>query len=142
MAASVFSEKSEMPDSAALDAALGKSSALLKDIEEHVLDQFGPPDHEWKFYSKTAGWTMALVHGGRRIFHLIPLSGLFTVVFTLGDRAVTVAMESSLPDEVKSEIDGARKYAEGRSIRHGVSTAADVEIVKQLVTIKLAGKVL
>jgi len=138
MAASVFDDKSETPNSTALDGALGKSSVLLKDVEEHVLDQFGSVDHEWKFYSRKAGWTLALVHSGRRLFHLIPQSGRFIVVFTLGDRAVSIAQESSLPDEVKSEIAGARKYVEGRSVRCEVNTSADAEIVKQLVAIKLS----
>ena len=139
MPVSVFGDKLEIPDSTALDAALGKSSALLKGVEEHILDQFGPVDREWKFYGKKAGWTLALVHGGRRLFHLIPQSGRFIAVCTLGDRAVTTAQVSSLPASIKSEIADARKYAEGRSVRCEVSTSADAEVVKQLVTIKLSG---
>jgi hypothetical protein len=106
MAASVFDDKSEEPDSSELDTALGKTSPLLKSIEEYILDQFGALSHEWKFYGKQAGWTLA--------------------------------HESKLPNETKSEIDSARKYAEGRSVRLEVNSAADAEIVKQLVAVKLA----
>ena len=139
MAASIFDDKSEEPDSGELDTALGKTSLLLKSIEEYILEQFGALSHEWKFYGKKAGWTLGLVHNGRRILHLIPQTGQFTAVFTLGERAVSIAHESKLPDETKSDIDSARKYAEGRSVRLEVSSAADAEIVKQLVAVKLAG---
>ena len=139
MAVSVFDDKSKAPDSVELDMALGKASTLLKSIEEYIVDQFGALSREWKFYSKKAGWTLALVHNGRRILHLIPQTDRFTAVFTLGEHAVSIARESELPDETKSEIDSARKYAEGRSIRLEIDSAAHAEIVKQLVAIKLSG---
>ena len=138
MAASVFDNKTVEPDSSELDIALGNAAPLLKSVEEYIIDQFGALSHEWKFYGKKAGWTLALVHNGRRILHLIPQAGQFTAVFTLGERAVSIAHESKLPNETKSDIDSARKYAEGRSVRLEVNSAADAEIVKQLVAVKLA----
>ena len=138
MTASVFDDKAIEPAAPELDKALGETAVLLKNIEQHMLDQYGELTHEWKFYSKKAGWTLALAHKGRRVLHLIPQSSLFTVVFTLGKRAVSTALESDLPDRVLSAIESAREYAEGRSIRFDVTTADDVEIVKQLVAIKMS----
>ncbi len=138
MTVSVFDDKSKEPASSELDKALGETAILLKNIEQHLLDQFGELTHEWKFYSKKAGWTLALAHKGRRVLHLIPQSGLFTVVFTLGRRAVSASQESSLPKEILSAIESAREYAEGRSIRFDVITTKDVAVVKQLVAIKMS----
>jgi hypothetical protein len=138
MTVSVFDDKSKEPTSSELDKALGETATLLKNIEQHLLDQFGELTHEWKFYSKKAGWTLALAHKGRRVLHLIPQSGLFTVVFTLGRRAVSASQESSLPKEILSAIESAREYAEGRSIRFDVITTKDVAVVKQLVAIKMS----
>ena len=138
MAASIFDDKPKQPTASELDEALGEVADLLEDIEQHLADQFGEVTREFKFYSKKAGWTMALKHGNRRIFHLIPQSGLFTVVFTLGKRAVSAAQESGLPEEIKAAIEDAREYAEGRSIRFDVRTAEDVAIVKQIIAIKMA----
>ncbi len=138
MTVSVFDDKSKEPTSAKLDKALGETATLLKNIEQHLLDQSGELTHEWKFYSKKAGWTLALAHKGRRVFHLIPQSGLFTVVFTLGKRAVSASQESSLPEEILSAIESAREYVEGRSIRLDVTTTEDVAVVKQLVAIKMS----
>lgn len=138
MTVSVFDDKSKEPTSSELDKALGQTATLLKNIEQHLLDQFGELTHEWKFYSKKAGWTLALAHKDRRVLHLIPQSGLFTVVFTLGKRAVSASQESSLPKEILSAIENAREYAEGRSIRFDVITTKDVAVVKQLVAIKMS----
>ena len=138
MSVSSFDDKSKEPTSLELDKALGKTATLLKDIEQHLLDQFGELTQEWKFYSKKAGWTLALAHKGRRVLHLIPQSGLFTVVFTLGKRAVSASQESNLPEEMLSAIESAREYAEGRSIRFDITTSEDVAVVKQLVGIKMS----
>jgi len=138
MTASVFDDKSQEPNSAELDRALGETAALLKNIEQYALDQFGELTHEWRFYSNKAGWSLALAHKGRRMLHLIPQSSRFTVVFTLGERAVSTALKSNLPDETISAIESAREYAEGRSIRFDVTTTANAAIVKQLVAIKMS----
>jgi hypothetical protein len=138
MAASIFDDKSKAPTSAQLDKALGKTAALLKDIEQHLVDEFGKLTREWKFYGKKAGWTLALAHKDRRILHLIPQSGSFTVVLTLGKRAASSALGSKLPTGILSDIENAREYAEGRSVRIDITSAKDVSVVRKLVAIKMS----
>jgi len=138
MAASIFDDKSKQPTAAELDEALGETADLLKDIEQYLVEQFGGMAREFKFYSKKAGWTMALKHKKRRVFHLVPQAGMFTVAFTLGKRAVSAAQESGLPDEIKAAIGSAREYAEGRLVRLEVTSTEDVAAVKHLSVIKLA----
>jgi len=69
MAASVFDDRLREPTSAELDKALGETATLLESIEQHIVDQFGALGREWKFYSKKAGWTLALAHEGRGQTH-------------------------------------------------------------------------
>ena len=138
MAVSVFDDKAKEPTSSELYKAVGETATLLKDIEQHLADEFGDLTHEWKFYGRKAGWTLALGHKGRRMLHLIPRSGLFTVVFTLGKRAVSACQESDLPEEILSAIENARDYAEGKSIRFDVATSEDVAVVMQLAAIKMS----
>lgn len=139
MSVSVFDDKSQEPTSLALDAALGEAAALLKAIEQHLVAEFGEVTREWKFYGKKAGWTLAIAHKKRRVFHLIPQSGFFTVVFILGKQAVLAAQHSDLPEEILSAIADAREYVEGRSIRLDAATPDDVAVVKQLIALKMAG---
>jgi hypothetical protein len=138
MAASAFDNKSVEPTRQDLDEVLSESSVFLTDIEEYLRDQCGEFTSEWKFYGKKAGWTVAYVHKGRRIFHMIPQTSLFTVVFVLGKGAVSVCRDSSLPESIKSSIESAREYVEGRSVRVEIHSAEDVSNAKRLVAIKLA----
>jgi hypothetical protein len=110
---------------------------LLNTIEQCLLDQFGELTREWKFYGKKAGWTLALKHKDRRIFHLIPRPDFFTVVFTLGKRAVSATKKIELPGEILSAIENAREYAEGKSVRFDVKSTKDVATVRQLAAIKM-----
>ncbi|MGD9161483.1 MAG: DUF3788 family protein [Desulfobacteraceae bacterium] len=137
MAESVFGNKSEKPSASELEKALGKSNLLLKSIETHLQDKLGEIEREWKFYSKKAGWTFALIHKGRRLLHLIPRSEFFTVVITLGMKAVKAYENIGLSPQILSAIKDAKQYAEGKSIRLDIRSENDVEPVKQLLSIKI-----
>lgn len=138
MAESVFEDRATEPTSSELHKSLGKAATLLMDLEKQLAAEHGDLTREWKFYGKRAGWTLALGHGGRRILHLIPQSGAFTVVFTLGKRAVVACQESALPPDILSALETARDYAEGRSIRFDISTAEDVRTATLLAASKMA----
>jgi hypothetical protein len=137
LALSVFDDKSKEPTASELDEVLGETASFLKSIERHLSNQFGELTREWKFYGKKAGWTLALKREDRRILHLIPRSDYFTVVFTLGKRAVSAARKSDLPGEILSAIGSAREYAEGKSIRFDVKSTKNVATVIQLAAIKM-----
>jgi hypothetical protein len=137
MAESFFGDKSKPPTVLELEKALGKSNALLKNIEAHLHEQFGDIEREWKFYSKKAGWTFALVSKGRRLLHLIPRSGFFTAVITLGKKAIIASETIGLPSKILSAIENAKEYAEGKSIQIDISLEKDILPVKQLILIKM-----
>ena len=136
MAESIFDDKAKPPTMSELEKALGKSMSLLKGIELHLQDQSGKIEREWKFYNKKAGWTFALVNNGRRLLHIIPRSGFFTVVITLGQKAILSSKNVGLPQPILSEIENAQQYAEGKSIRLDINTKKDIEPVKQLLSLK------
>ena len=137
MSESVFGEKTKKPDVPELEKALGKSTDFLKKIEAQLTEQFGEIEREWKFYSKKAGWTFALVNNGNRLLHLIPRSGFFSVVITLGKKAVSASQHIGLPSEITSEIENAKEYAEGKSIWIDVSSEKNIMPVIQLVATKM-----
>lgn len=138
MANPVFPDKSSQPTSDDLTAVLGRSASLLEEIEDFLAVGGHSPGREWKFYSKAAGWTLAVKSKKRNIFHLLPHEGSFTVVFTFGLRAVEDCRGVDLPDSISALIESARVYAEGRSFRFLVSTPADVANVVKLLQVKLA----
>ncbi len=134
----VFPDKARQPTSEDLRAVLGSAASLLGEIEEFLEAGGRRPRRAWKFYSKAAGWTVAVASNERTVFHLLPHEGAFTVVFTFGQRAVDAAREAALPAGIATLIEEAQVYAEGRSFRFAVGSRADVASVLELVRIKLA----
>ena len=134
----VFPNKLSQPTPGDLSAVLGRSASLLEEIENFLVVGDHSPGREWKFYSKAAGWTLALKSKKRNVLHLLPHEGSFTVVFTFGERAVEACRGADLPDSILALIEGARVYAEGRSFRFPVSSPVDVSNVVKLLQIKLA----
>lgn len=138
MAESFFRDQARGPTQSELSKALGQSNVLLVELERGLAARIGELTHEWKFYGRKAGWILALGHEGRRILHLIPRSGLFTVVFTLGSRAEVACQESSLPRQILSALREARGYSEGKSIRFDMANPEDLNTALQLAAIKMA----
>jgi hypothetical protein len=118
--------------------ALGPSGDLWFALIEHLSAQAHPICEEWAFAGAQYGWSLRLVHKKRRIVYLIPQTAGFLVGVVLGDKAVAAANASSLPKPVLEEINGAKRYAEGRGIRLRVKSPRDLAAVKTLVTLKLA----
>jgi len=138
MGLSVFSDRAKLPQDEDLAEVLGEAKALWDQLKDHVKDLFPDIIEDWKHYGKNSGWTMKLLKKKRNLFFTYPGMGQFVVVFVFGDKAVAVVNESSLPKHIKDALNEARKYAEGRGIQVMVKNPADLEIVKQLITIKVA----
>jgi len=69
---------------------------------------------------------------------MTPCKGHFQVGFTLGEKAVKAAHESTLPDSVLAAIDGANKYVEGRAVRIEVRSKKDRDNVMKIAAVKMA----
>ena len=137
MSKPVFPDKSQQPTADDLSAVLGNTALLLQQIENYLEADNQSPGRDWKFYSKAAGWTVAIKAKKRTVFHLLPHKGSFTIVFTFGQRAVEASENVGLPESISNLIANARVYAEGRSFRFEVSSQSDVANVLKLVKVKL-----
>lgn len=138
MPSPVFPDRSPQPSIADLDRALADSATLLHDLKQHLAHHYEQPILDWKYYSKAAGWTLAIRLKRRTVLHLLPGRGVFTVVFVLGNRAVLATADADLPQPILDSISSARDYVEGRSFRFDVATRDDLETVIKLVAVKLA----
>ncbi|MEX0737146.1 MAG: DUF3788 family protein, partial [Bacteroidota bacterium] len=85
------------------------------------------------------GWTKKLLLGKRNLLFLTVRNGYFVVSFVLGDKAVALALGSSLSEELIRQLVTARKYVEGRGIRVEVKSRRALEQAKILLDIKMAG---
>jgi hypothetical protein len=135
---SSFEDKSRPPEAGELDAGLGRSARAWKQLVAGVARRHAPIEAVWNFAGAKFGWSLRLRRNDRVLLYLIPQGGHFLVGVVLGEKAVKGARESGLPSAVLELIDAARPYAEGRGIRIPVSRAADLDVVLDLVALKLA----
>jgi len=137
MALSCFVDRASQPTKESLSKALASSSALWFSLIQHITAQYHPISEEWAISGAQSGWSLRLVHKKRRILYLIPQEGTFLVGVVLGEKAVIAANNSLLSKVVLGEINGARKYAEGRGIRLKVQSQEDLQSVELLAAIKM-----
>lgn len=138
MALSCFEDRATPPTRESLSAALGSSSAFWFALIQHLTSRYGSLSEEWAFSGAQYGWSLRLVHKKRRVLYLIPQAGAFLVGVVLGEKAVAAANRSPLAQAVLDEINGARKYAEGRGIRWKVRSQEDLQSVELLAAIKMS----
>jgi len=138
MQVNYFVDKTTEPQDKDMEIALGSTYPLFEEIVKYLVDTHKDIRPEWKQYSKKMGWQLKLFKGKRNIMFVVPFEGSFIVYFIFGDKAVQQVMESDLPDEIKTELQNAKKYMEGRGINILITQdTKNVDDIIKLIEIKL-----
>ena len=83
-------------------------------------------------------WTLQLRGKKRTVAWLTPRSKHFLVSMAYGEKAAAAARASDLPDETKTLIETAEKYAEGRAVRLEIRFRKDAEIARKVAAVRMA----
>jgi hypothetical protein len=136
MSLSAFGDKAAIPDEKMIAAVLADGKPIWDGIREHVRSAYKEINEEWKFYSRSAGWSLVVRSGKRTLFYFIPQNGYFKINFVLGGKAADAAQSSGLPAHILKMISEARPYAEGRSFMMDVKEKEDAGTAIRLMDIK------
>jgi len=136
-APNAFAGQAECPTPKAVEAALGPSYPLWKQLIAELKRELKLDGEEWNSSGLKYGWALRLQLKKRNIVYLGPRFGSFMTAFVIGDKAVAAATKSALPAYVLKMIAEAKRYAEGTPVRIEVSKPEDLEPVKILVKIKV-----
>lgn len=139
MATSYFEDKTKEPQDSELEVVLGSTYPLFENIFKYLIETHKDIRPEWKHYGKNTGWLLKIFKGKRNILFMVPYEKKFTVTLIFGDKAAQQVMESEVSDEIKTELQNAQKYMEGRGIV--ISTTEENENIAdiiKLIEIKLA----
>jgi hypothetical protein len=134
---SIFTDKAIQPDQNDLEKALGDQYKNWFTLRDYVLEQYPGGIEEWNYPGVKYGWSFRIKDKKRAIIYLLPRDGYFKVAFVFGAKAFEQVMQSSVSEEIKTELAAAKPYAEGRGIRIDVENEMVVKDVKELVWIKL-----
>jgi hypothetical protein len=133
----VLTDKAVEPDDEVLAGVLGRSKAAWDALRARLAEEYPPLTETWKSFGKKSGWTFQLRQKKRTVLWMTPRSKHFVAATSYGDKALAAARESDLPAALIGEIEGARKYAEGRPVRIEVRTKADAAVVERIVAIRM-----
>ncbi|HSP86782.1 MAG TPA: DUF3788 family protein [Ignavibacteriaceae bacterium] len=137
MSTNIFTDKTIKPDDKKLLEALGKLYNLKEELFKSIGKEYNPVVEEWKYYGQKIGWTLKLFYKKRNLFFLTAYEKYFLVSFVFGDKAISVIEKSNLPEKIISELQSAKKYAEGRGLRIEVKNKNDIKNILKLVDIKI-----
>jgi len=137
MDTSIFTNKAEIPDDSLLRTALGNLFEEWMNLREYVFAVYPKAIEEWNFPGQKYGWSFRIKDKKRAIIYLLPRDKYFLVAFVFGEKATKDAFNSNITSEIKTIIESARVYAEGRGFKIEVRDAAIIEDIKTLIDIKL-----
>ena len=135
---SLFTDKKTLPDESDLEDSLGESYHLWQIVKEYVHLKYPGALDEWNYPGNKYGWSFRIKDKKRAIIYLLPREQFFKVAFVFGHKATDAIMQSEVSEEIKSELNAARVYAEGRGIRIDVNTDHILKDIKELIDIKIA----
>lgn len=135
---SIFIDKSIVPLDMDLVEPLADTYPTWQKIKEVVKEKYPDPLEEWNFPGKNYGWSFRMKDKKRAIIYFLPRSGYFMVAFVFGDKAMEKIRISGIAPEIIEELEGARKYAEGRGIRIEIRDESKLDDIRKLIDIKLA----
>jgi len=134
---SIFIDKTIIPTDKDLVEKLGSKYKLWQQIHDLVLIKCPNGLAEWSYSGLKYGWSFRIKDKKRAIIYLLPRDQYFKVAFVFGDKAVSKIMESEISNDIKTEINQATKYAEGRGIRIDVKNNSVIFDIEHLIDIKL-----
>jgi len=137
MALSIFEDKTKAPGESELCEALGETYPVWDEIKSFVYNNYPTALEEWKHSGKNYGWGFRLRDKKRVIIYLTPCEGHFKASLVLGSKATTQALSKNISNKIKTIIETAPVYAEGRGFRMDVKNADYLDDIKTLILIKL-----
>jgi hypothetical protein len=126
----------EPPLGKELDDILGGMRPLWDGLIKAVRTSLSPVETSWIPSKSSFGKLCVLTYKEHHLLYLRPDLDAVHTTTPLGEMACERAKNSDLPDEVKAQIEMAKKHPDGRMVRHAVTSESDVRIVAKLVGLK------
>lgn len=135
---SIFTDKAKKPDISDLMQSLAETFPLWLKIREFVLEKYPTGLEEWNFPGVKYGWSFRIKDKKRAIVYFLPRDGFFKVAFVFGTKAMNEILASDISEIIKTDLQKARVYAEGRGIQVEVNDDSTLNDITKLIEIKLA----
>jgi hypothetical protein len=135
---SIFTNTAQKPVIADLMQPLAETFPLWMKIREFVLEKYPTGLEEWNFPGAKYGWSFRIKDKKRAIVYFLPRDGFFKIAFVFGTKAMNEILASDISEIIKTDLQNARVYAEGRGIQIEVKDDSTLNDIKKLIEIKLS----
>jgi hypothetical protein len=134
----VFMDKAHSPTKQDLHSAIATTYSIWEQLRNYVLVKYPKATEEWNYPGVKYGWSFRMKDKKRAIVYFLPRDKFFMVALVFGAKATQEALNSNISGEIKSVIEAAPVYAEGRGFRVNVKNETNLEDIKKLIDIKIA----
>jgi len=134
---SVFINKDNKPNAAALKKALGNTSLAWEKAVKFTKKCYPDVKEEWVYSGEKYGWSFRLSDKKRVLVYLLPREGFFKIAFVFGQKATDEILAGTITEAIKTELSQAKKYAEGRGIRLEILKPVLPADILKLIEIKI-----
>lgn len=135
---SVFTDKNIEPTKNDLKKVLGSTEPYWHELLHFTKNLYPGATEAWHYSGEKYGWSFRSSDKKRVLIYLLPRSGYFKVAFVFGAKATEAILKSTVSEKIRTELSGARAYAEGRGIRIEVKDNSIIGDIKQLLEIKIS----
>lgn len=135
---SVFTDKAKIPVNEDLITPLGETYNLWMTLRDYVYEKYPDGKEDWNYPGKNYGWSFRIKDKKRAIMYFLPREKYFKVAFVFGGKATDYIMDSDISEDIKTDLQNAKVYAEGRGVSINVEDDSNIADIKELVEIKLA----
>ncbi len=135
---SIFTDKSITPSLKDLKKAIGKTYPAWQVLVDYTKKAYPAAKEEWNFPGAKYGWSFRIKDKKRAIIYLLPRDKFFKAAFVFGEKATGNILQSDISEAIKSDLEKARVYAEGRGIRIDVVDDSTIEDLKKLISFKIS----
>ena len=134
---SIFFDKTTVPSVDNVKKAIANTYPLWEELHDFVIQQYPKGIEEWKYPGKKYGWNFRIKDKKRNIIYFLPKDKYFIVAFVFGKKATEQVLEADIAEEIKTELQSAIAYVEGRGISIEVKDQSPIDDIKKLIHIKL-----
>jgi hypothetical protein len=130
-------DKEVIPTDDLILSIIGDKLLLWKKLLDFIDFNLTDVSGTWHYYNDGKQWLFKMVRKKKTIFWAAVQEDAFRITFYFGDKAEPLLGESNLPQKIKDNFKTSKRYGAIRAISVRLINESDIEVIKELISVKL-----
>jgi hypothetical protein len=136
----VLSDKAVIPTEEIIFRYIGQKKIIWKILMDYLSENHKDIIGSWNYYNDGKSWLFKAVQKKKTIFWLTLVEDTFKITFYFGDKAEPTIEASNLPQIHKDNFRNGQRYGKIRALSVLINDVSDIDIVKEVIQIKIRVK--